>query len=257
MHQLIFESVTAVFNSSSGIDRSKRPARLLPLQLLFGRNRTDDIPSPPRFYGPPTNCTELAKLGYTLNGYYVVKSVNSSKIEPKLETIYCPFKNPEGSSLYNSSLVDKRISLYSYSSDSRSGGVHFQALTFSDINVSKKSIIVLSWVKLNWGNAYNSTSGIFTAPKSGFYRFSFRGWMSYSRGNAANTPFVNLFVNGEVHHTEYVALADKDVPMNVLIDTTLMMKPGDRVFLKTDMWESKIYRDNSWFSGSLLQELDN
>jgi len=227
------------------------------LQLLFGRNRTDDIPSPPRFYGPPTNCTELAKLGYTLNGYYVVKSVNSSKEEPKLETIYCPFKNPEGSSLLNPSLVDKRLSLYSKPPDFTSQGVHFWTKAFSDITISNNSTIVLSLDILNWGNAYNSTSGTFTAPKSGIYRFSFRGWMSLdSRAYAVNMPFVYLYVNEGVHHTEYAALADKDVPRNVLIETTVKLEPGDRVHLKS-LWKSKIYSASSWFSGSLLEELYN
>jgi len=53
----------------------KRPARLLPLQLLFNKNSTDDVPLPPKFYGPPHNCSELSKLGYTLNGFYRSKNL--------------------------------------------------------------------------------------------------------------------------------------------------------------------------------------
>ena len=42
--------------------KGKRPARLLPLQLLYNRksNGTDMVPR--RFYGPPTNFSDLSKL---------------------------------------------------------------------------------------------------------------------------------------------------------------------------------------------------
>jgi len=31
-----------------------------------------------RFYGPARNCNELGKLGYALNGYYLVKGKDES-----------------------------------------------------------------------------------------------------------------------------------------------------------------------------------
>ena len=55
----------------------KRPYRPLPID-----NRKDDNddgsnpgrrPAISRFYGPPANCSDLMKLGYTLNGFYLVK----------------------------------------------------------------------------------------------------------------------------------------------------------------------------------------
>ncbi len=44
-----------------------------------------------RFYGPPTSCNELRKLGYTLNGFYLVNGVNDRH---QIEIIYCQFKSP-------------------------------------------------------------------------------------------------------------------------------------------------------------------
>ncbi len=89
----------------------KRPARLLPLQLLFNRNSTDDVPLPPKFYGPPHNCSELSKLGYTLNGFYQVKQIipSSSKIDDfsQLETIYCAFKQPGG--VVDETKIERRV----------------------------------------------------------------------------------------------------------------------------------------------------
>ena len=41
------------------------------------------------FYGPPTNCTELGQLGYTLNGYYLVNRSHTSK---HIEIVLCRFE---------------------------------------------------------------------------------------------------------------------------------------------------------------------
>ncbi len=87
--------------------RNKRPVRLLPPHVYMGdrRNETEIR----RFYGPPTNCSDLKLLGYTLNGYYQVKQADhsSNNDNTKLETIYCAFKQPEGT--FNLSLVERRI----------------------------------------------------------------------------------------------------------------------------------------------------
>lgn len=51
------------------------------------------------FYGPATSCDELGKIGYTLNGYYLVNGKKESQI-PAIEIIYCYYKNtgePNGS----------------------------------------------------------------------------------------------------------------------------------------------------------------
>lgn len=37
----------------------KRPARLLPLKLLYGERRNETESNTIRFYGPPTNCSDL------------------------------------------------------------------------------------------------------------------------------------------------------------------------------------------------------
>jgi len=45
------------------------------------------------FSSPPANWTELEKIGYTLNGYYLV---NGSKNSNQVEVILCRFKIPPG-----------------------------------------------------------------------------------------------------------------------------------------------------------------
>jgi len=52
-----------------------------------------------RFYGPATGCSDLGRLGYTLNGYYLVqekenKSTNSSSSSNhrRIEIVECRFR---------------------------------------------------------------------------------------------------------------------------------------------------------------------
>lgn len=49
-----------------------------------------------RFYGPANSCVEISKLGYTLNGYYLVKGKNQIKND-QIEVLGCRFKHPDGS----------------------------------------------------------------------------------------------------------------------------------------------------------------
>jgi len=108
------------YDSSEKHKPSKRPARLLPLQLLFDREEDDDTtkkPPPRKFYRPPTNCSDLSQLGYTLNGYYLVRNsykdtmtidhFNSSYINT-VDTVYCAFKQ-EGT--FRPSLVEHKLVL--------------------------------------------------------------------------------------------------------------------------------------------------
>lgn len=41
----------------------------------------------------PTNCDDIKKLGYTLNGYYLV---NDSNIDGLFSVVFCQFKLPPG-----------------------------------------------------------------------------------------------------------------------------------------------------------------
>jgi len=56
------------------------------------KNETDEA----RFYGPATSCEELGKLGYTLNGLYLVDCKDISK-KGNIEVIECRFKQPQDS----------------------------------------------------------------------------------------------------------------------------------------------------------------
>lgn len=50
-----------------------------------------------QFYGPATNCYDLGKIGYTLNGYYLVERIEleSRNDEVNVEVIYCKCQQPQ------------------------------------------------------------------------------------------------------------------------------------------------------------------
>ena len=48
------------------LSRRKRPAQLIPSSIPKGERKNDaDKENCKRFYGPPTNCSDLTRLGYT------------------------------------------------------------------------------------------------------------------------------------------------------------------------------------------------
>ena len=59
------------------------------------KDETEDDPKVKEFYGPPTSCEELSKLGYTLNGYYLVKGKDNLNISFAIQAVYCQFKEPQ------------------------------------------------------------------------------------------------------------------------------------------------------------------
>ena len=48
-----------------------------------------------RFYGPAKSCEELLKIGYTRNGFYLVKGKNATS-NSHVEMVDCLFTNPDG-----------------------------------------------------------------------------------------------------------------------------------------------------------------
>ena len=47
-----------------------------------------------RFLGPPTSCSDMRKLGYTLNGYYLVNGIKDDFNRGKVKVVYCRFQLP-------------------------------------------------------------------------------------------------------------------------------------------------------------------
>ena len=65
----------------------------LKLKLYFSgkvKNDTEVTNPVKRFYSLPSNCSDLGRLGYTLNGFYLVNGTNNRNIE----IVLCRFQQP-------------------------------------------------------------------------------------------------------------------------------------------------------------------
>ncbi|XP_062410224.1 complement C1q-like protein 2 [Sardina pilchardus] len=108
--------------------------------------------------------------------------------------------------------------------------------------------LVYKDVFVNAGNAYNPTTGIFTAPMRGVYSFSFSGH------NQSTRPMgLALFKNGQQMVTVYNHAAGNryETATNGM---TLQLELGDHVYMR--LWTNTWIHDNSanlsTFSGHLL-----
>jgi len=182
--------------------RQERPARLLPLQLLFRRNNNTETKIF-RFYGQPTNCSQLSELGYTLNGFYLVKSSNPLDTSGlQLETVFCSFKQPEDRP-FNSSALEKRVGFLKFDDkawetdnvdkgfptnsssithnntrNNSSGRIMFHL----QIRNSSNNIVQITGSALNFDlilsnfeNCYSPNDRTFLVPIDGRYKFVFEG----------------------------------------------------------------------------------
>ena len=243
--------------------RNKRPYRLLPFKTNYNDVPGDAIkdgrsinPNRHRFYGPPTSCFDLSQLGYTLNGFYLVQLVNITT-ETKVETVYCAFEQPEGTSL-NQSIVEKRgdyLKLNDVIIRKRvGGGIHFYAHMIQDgqlnFKVSSSGNLIFRMVFLNMGRAFNEKTGTFTAPINGVYQFIFKGTTS----KEVSSVVIGLFRNSDL-----LTYTKPSADSNVIV-ATLKLTKGDRIYLKTLIGNGNILTllgdSTASFSGSLLEELE-
>jgi len=197
-------------STRSGNDRQKRPYRLLPPHNDEldgdGKRKGIIIPSNQQFYGPPTGCSDLSLLGFTLNGFYQVKSnestySNITNNDIKLETVFCAFKQPEGT--YNPSLVEKRIVSLCETKKPNSKLI-FHATRKTDLNSNGGEMYVtFDKVLVNSYDAFDVKIGMFTIPISGVYLLTFRGLVIFPRENSRREFWVS-FNNSSTSFTAYL-----------------------------------------------------
>jgi len=243
--------------------RQERPARLLPLQVLRRKNNTDNKIS--RFYGQPTNCSHLSQLGYTLNGFYLVKSANLLDTSGlQLETVFCSFKQPEGRP-FNSSALEKRIGFFklddkpwetddvdeespisNYSSVSKNSGYnnssgrimfHLQIKNSSNIITQRTGDhLDFDLILSNFENCYDQKKREFLAPIEGRYKFVFEGKILSKNVQHITFRYVGRYRPPVYKHGSTLETVEvSDITNNtVKMETTKHLSKSAKVQLKTN-----------------------
>ena len=103
-------------------------------------------------------------------------------------------------------------------------------------------------VKVNRGQGYNPSTGVFTAPRKGLYHFA-----CLIVGNNGQVVHYQLNKNDALYTRGYLT---KGVHTSSTISSLVEMKKGDRVFIKhrTSSSEQITGDHYSTFSGYFLQE---
>jgi len=132
--------------------------------------------------------------------------------------------------------------------DVKSSPVYFHVQRNSTYNLNGTTI-PFQIERLNVGGGMNITSGIFTAPKSGIYFFSFSG----IKTTAANYLDVDLR-----HNSNLIAIAygtGETGYLTAALSSTLSVNSGDQISLRLNhgqLSDNNGYYTN--FNGILLQE---
>ncbi|XP_052678292.1 heavy metal-binding protein HIP-like [Crassostrea angulata] len=115
-------------------------------------------------------------------------------------------------------------------------------------NMKNQETVIFDKVSLNEGNAYDKTSGIFTAPLDGIYSFT---WTILT--TAGKYFLTEIVLNGKkvvLNHTD--GRGHNGGPMSTS-HANIKMKKGDKVWIRTHS-TSGLFAHANWcfFSGSKL-----
>jgi hypothetical protein len=250
--------------------RRRRPARLLPFGFLYDRkNDTDNGIIVRRFYGPPSNCSDLSQLGYTLNGFYLVKSPqnnNSSTKDGKIqvEAISCKFKHSTGSKVIETMPVHLKYDIKPFDEESlvrklpdqessttkstnqniksvkksinvsAAAGVYFRVRSTSYFETKNAiNIIKFNGIILNIGGGlYDKSKGVFIVPKTGIYQIAFSGLISSNTASLSNPTIVELRVNDGFN--EFTRIVDSQLLNQVLL-ATIKLDHGDKLSIRINI----------------------
>ena len=229
--------------------------------VFKSKNLSESITkSPGRFYGPPTGCSDLSLLGYTLNGFYQVKSEGSANIiginnDTKLDTVFCAFKQPEVNK--NLSLIENRII-----SRRDTTKIVFHVERSKDFELDPmKPYITFDMEHVNLGNAFNAKMGIFTIPKSGLYLLFFKGMAIFPSAQQENSMnnndiFINLVKKNSFGSIGMEMINTKKELHYIEFGKLGRMNRGDMILISamSSKLNTKFSAKNMSFTGYLFEE---
>nr|XP_034307450.1 complement C1q tumor necrosis factor-related protein 2-like [Crassostrea gigas] len=119
------------------------------------------------------------------------------------------------------------------------------SLTKSLENMKNQETVIFDKVSLNEGNAYNKTSGIFTAPMDGIYSFT---WSILTQ---SGKYFVSEIVqNGHKVASNYCDGRGHDYWSMSTEHANIKMKKGDKVWIRTHGTWGQFALGSDWCSFS-------
>jgi hypothetical protein len=212
--------------------------------------------------GLPSSCGDLKMIGHIWNGIY---SVMGSAM---IESVYCDFSKLPSDAGTIHYKIENLLSINFISkigfqtwigyADVKSAPVHFYVLKESNFN--RVTIpIPFELVLVNKGNAMNETTGIFTAPRTGIYFFSFTG-LAYFPATIQTNFEVVLLLNGDLIVSGVVSDATtNDFSRSPLtVQSTLNLKSGDQIWMQIYSFSPNAYLEginfHSYFTGFMLEE---
>jgi len=226
------------------LSRRKRPAQLIPTSKDNKENRKS-------FYGPPTSCSDLAQLGYTLNGFYLVKNPVVNENFPQItttQTVYCAFKQ-EGT--YNQFMVQQPVissplplnplpSSFSLPTSKPDEDISFFVLGTRNKNNPFYGTLTFqnADARLNIGDPFNLNTGYFRTPKNGIYHFSFEITSFDLRGNETR---INFYMNDILVTNTFSLFSEVPGSSKIIHQVTLKLKVGDTICLKATNKENRKY----------------
>lgn len=212
--------------------------------------------------GVPTSCADLSKIGHTLNGIYSIKT------NDLIETVFCDFTKLNSDPSIADSLESFKWfhTLFSYYlgiqtsfgyPTFKTASVYFYVQRDSSFTTWYQPI-TFQITRLNYGEAMDAGSGIFTAPVGGIYFFSFSAVGYMDRSASDGHVEIALIVNsneigqGRSHFTQGVNYQTQS------IQSTLHLNAGDRVWLEmvnmvNEVWLHDSGAHYTHFTGLLIE----
>ncbi|KAI9561382.1 hypothetical protein GHT06_012339 [Daphnia sinensis] len=194
--------------------------------------------------GMPSSCEDLWRVGHSLSGLY---SVMGTAME---ESVYCDFTK-----LPNDAGFQKWIGFVDVKSFPTYFYVERGSQTYNQVNIP----IPFDVERLNIGEAMNLQSGIFTAPRTGKYFFTFSGLAKFPGISSHEDFYCGLHKNG--NHLDIKCHADKDGVgyeyETFSLQSTLPLQVGDQIWMEIDAMSPGVFLNGyhfTHFSGWLLEE---